>query len=239
MMRRLDRRSAASTTSRVLGARRVARAQGHAGGGLPHRATTRSSRCSTAARTRAGRCRRASSSADSVACPLHNWTIGLADGCAQRARRRLHAALQRCKVDGGAGAARRRKSCATRASAPSNRRTGVSRDHAPPARYCGVGCGVIIESDGAQITGVRGDPDHPANFGRLCTKGSTLHLTAAPHITRQVRALQPHAARQRAAPRCSRSAGTRRWTWRPTASPRIVQQRRPRRGRPLPLAASC
>ena len=44
--------------------------------------------------------------------------------------------------------------------------------------YCGVGCGVIIKSTGAQITGVRGDPDHPANFGRLCTKGSTLHLTA-------------------------------------------------------------
>jgi assimilatory nitrate reductase catalytic subunit len=29
----------------------------------------------------------------------------------------------------------------------------------------------------ARITGVRGDPDHPANFGRLCTKGSTLHLS--------------------------------------------------------------
>ncbi|MEN9462767.1 MAG: hypothetical protein RLZZ355_697, partial [Pseudomonadota bacterium] len=24
--------------------------------------------------------------------------------------------------------------------------------------YCGVGCGVIIESHGPQITGVRGDP---------------------------------------------------------------------------------
>ena len=57
--------------------------------------------------------------------------------------------------------------------------------------YCGVGCGVIIESDGGQITGVRGDPEHPANFGRLCTKGSTLHLTAAPHLTRQARALRP------------------------------------------------
>ena len=57
--------------------------------------------------------------------------------------------------------------------------------------YCGVGCGVLIESDGAQITGVRGDPDHPANFGRLCTKGSTLHLTAAEAITRQDRLLQP------------------------------------------------
>ncbi|HEX2012858.1 MAG TPA: molybdopterin-dependent oxidoreductase [Roseateles sp.] len=56
--------------------------------------------------------------------------------------------------------------------------------------YCGVGCGVIIESDGAQITGVRGDPEHPANFGRLCTKGSTLHLTAAP-VTLRRRLLQP------------------------------------------------
>jgi assimilatory nitrate reductase catalytic subunit len=57
--------------------------------------------------------------------------------------------------------------------------------------YCGVGCGVIIESDGARITGVRGDPGHPANFGRLCTKGSTLHLTAAAHLSPQVRALRP------------------------------------------------
>ena len=57
--------------------------------------------------------------------------------------------------------------------------------------YCGVGCGVIIEHDGAQISGVRGDPDHPANVGRLCTKGSTLHLTAARHVQMQVRALQP------------------------------------------------
>ena len=46
--------------------------------------------------------------------------------------------------------------------------------------YCGVGCGVVIEHDAGAITGVRGDPDHPANFGQLCTKGRTLHLTAAP-----------------------------------------------------------
>jgi assimilatory nitrate reductase catalytic subunit len=57
--------------------------------------------------------------------------------------------------------------------------------------YCGVGCGVIIESEGAQITGVRGDPDHPANFGKLCTKGSTLALTASAPITQQTRLLQP------------------------------------------------
>ncbi len=53
--------------------------------------------------------------------------------------------------------------------------------------YCGVGCGVIIEHDAGRIVGVRGDPAHPANFGRLCTKGSTLHLTAV----RETRALYP------------------------------------------------
>ena len=57
--------------------------------------------------------------------------------------------------------------------------------------YCGVGCGVIIESRGSQITGVQGDPDHPANFGRLCTKGSTLALTASAAVTRQTRLLYP------------------------------------------------
>jgi len=66
--------------------------------------------------------------------------------------------------------------------------------------YCGVGCGVVIESDGEQITGVRGDPDHPANFGRLCTKGSTLHLTATAAITRQARLLQPMRRDRRGAP---------------------------------------
>lgn len=57
--------------------------------------------------------------------------------------------------------------------------------------YCGVGCGVIVQTEGGQITGVRGDPDHPANFGRLCSKGSTLHLTAAPLLQQQARALRP------------------------------------------------
>jgi len=57
--------------------------------------------------------------------------------------------------------------------------------------YCGVGCGVIIESNAGQITGVRGDPAHPANFGRLCSKGSSLHLSASPVMAAQTRLLQP------------------------------------------------
>lgn len=50
--------------------------------------------------------------------------------------------------------------------------------------YCGVGCGVLIQTEGSRIVGVRGDPDHPANYGKLCTKGSTLHLSAASQDTR-------------------------------------------------------
>src|SRR5436305_11300991 len=57
--------------------------------------------------------------------------------------------------------------------------------------YCGVGGGVIVEAEAGRITGVRGDPDHPANFGRLCSKGSTLHLTATPMVRRHERLLEP------------------------------------------------
>jgi len=44
--------------------------------------------------------------------------------------------------------------------------------------YCGTGCGVLIETGAGKITGVRGDPAHPANRGKLCTKGATLALSA-------------------------------------------------------------
>ena len=43
--------------------------------------------------------------------------------------------------------------------------------------YCGVGCGVLLRADGQGGLSVRGDPDHPANFGRLCSKGSALAET--------------------------------------------------------------
>lgn len=43
--------------------------------------------------------------------------------------------------------------------------------------YCGVGCGVVVDSDAAGAWRVRGDQDHPANFGRLCSKGSALGET--------------------------------------------------------------
>src|SRR3954462_14699466 len=39
--------------------------------------------------------------------------------------------------------------------------------------YCGVGCGLIAASDGT----IAGDEEHPANRGRLCSKGSALAET--------------------------------------------------------------
>ncbi len=42
--------------------------------------------------------------------------------------------------------------------------------------YCGVGCGVVA-APGPKGVGVSGDASHPANFGRLCSKGSALGET--------------------------------------------------------------
>ncbi len=43
--------------------------------------------------------------------------------------------------------------------------------------YCGVGCGVLATPDGSGGMAIAGDPDHPANLGRLCSKGSALGET--------------------------------------------------------------
>src|SRR6201986_1780743 len=43
--------------------------------------------------------------------------------------------------------------------------------------YCGVGCGVLATPNGSGGAAISGDPEHPANFGRLCSKGSALGET--------------------------------------------------------------
>jgi len=63
--------------------------------------------------------------------------------------------------------------------------------------YCGVGCGLLIETENERIVGVRGDPAHPANAGRLCTKGASLHLTTRP----EYRLLHPELRLSRELPR--------------------------------------
>ena len=40
--------------------------------------------------------------------------------------------------------------------------------------YCGVGCGVLAKRVSDTQVEITGDPDHPANRGRLCSKGSAL-----------------------------------------------------------------
>ncbi|MCJ8314960.1 MAG: molybdopterin-dependent oxidoreductase [Pseudomonadales bacterium] len=45
--------------------------------------------------------------------------------------------------------------------------------------YCGVGCGVNVNKKDNEIT-VKGNTEHPANLGRLCVKGSSLHETLVP-----------------------------------------------------------
>src|ERR1700749_1969357 len=43
--------------------------------------------------------------------------------------------------------------------------------------YCGVGCGVAATPAGEREVAVSGDAAHPANFGRLCSKGAALGRT--------------------------------------------------------------
>jgi assimilatory nitrate reductase catalytic subunit len=60
--------------------------------------------------------------------------------------------------------------------------------------YCGVGCGVRAEIAADGRVSVRGDPAHPANFGRLCSKGSALIET----IDLEGRLLHPQIGERRA-----------------------------------------
>lgn len=40
--------------------------------------------------------------------------------------------------------------------------------------YCGVGCGLIVETRDGEVVNIEGDPDHPINEGSLCSKGASL-----------------------------------------------------------------
>jgi assimilatory nitrate reductase catalytic subunit len=43
--------------------------------------------------------------------------------------------------------------------------------------YCGVGCGVLATKKPSGSVAIAGDPDHPANYGKLCSKGLALGET--------------------------------------------------------------
>ena len=63
--------------------------------------------------------------------------------------------------------------------------------------YCGVGCGVEVkvDEDGVMLTG---DKQHPANFGRLCSKGAALADTLVDTLDGEGRLLHPLIDGQRA-----------------------------------------
>src|SRR3546814_8627384 len=60
--------------------------------------------------------------------------------------------------------------------------------------YCGVGCGVKATSGIGRAVTIEGDPDHPSNFGRLCSKGTHLGET----VGLEGRLLHPMIGKRRA-----------------------------------------
>ncbi|MCX5424325.1 bifunctional nitrate reductase/sulfite reductase flavoprotein subunit alpha [Streptomyces sp. NBC_00078] len=70
-------------------------------------------------------------------------------------------------------------------AAPDSRNAGT-RKVRTVCSYCGVGCGIVLDvglgPDGRRtVLKASGDKEHPANFGRLCTKGATTaDMLAAP-----------------------------------------------------------
>ena len=60
--------------------------------------------------------------------------------------------------------------------------------------YCGVGCGIRATVTGKRQVEIAGDPDHPANRGRLCSKGTHLGET----VGLEGRLLHPMIADKRA-----------------------------------------
>ena len=131
-----------------------------------------------------------------------------------RARRGLRAGLCGRLRDGACTCAKRMFSLASSprrrgpSVSPSATRTTLGsrlRGNDSPAMnsvrttcpYCGVGCGVRVETAGGRIVGVRGDEDHPANRGQLCSKGVSLAAT----LGESGRALFPELRRERGSPR--------------------------------------
>lgn len=60
--------------------------------------------------------------------------------------------------------------------------------------YCGVGCGIRATVTGDRAVRIEGDPDHPANRGKLCSKGTHLGET----VGLEGRLLHPMIGKRRA-----------------------------------------
>ncbi|CAH7217280.1 Nitrate reductase [Vibrio chagasii] len=70
--------------------------------------------------------------------------------------------------------------------------------------YCGVGCGIEVRPTASGKLEVRGDKNHPSNYGKLCTKGAALGDTVTP-IGRLTQPMQRVASGQQLLPWSSAS----------------------------------
>ncbi|MBD3274551.1 MAG: molybdopterin-dependent oxidoreductase, partial [Candidatus Marinimicrobia bacterium] len=59
--------------------------------------------------------------------------------------------------------------------------------HKSVCRYCGVGCGMMVQTRDGKIVGLRGDKENTINNGLLCVKGFYLHKV----VTAENRLKQP------------------------------------------------
>ncbi|MHC1769771.1 MAG: molybdopterin oxidoreductase family protein [Verrucomicrobiia bacterium] len=52
-------------------------------------------------------------------------------------------------------------------------------DRLTTCTFCGVGCGLYLETDGNQVVGVYPSRSHPTNQGRICVRGWHVHEVAS------------------------------------------------------------
>src|SRR5262249_12780370 len=82
-----------------------------------------------------------------------------------------------------------------RTSAIQSRLRGAEVTHSV-CPYCAIGCGLLVFTKGGGPIAIDGNPDSPANQGRLCPKGAnTLQLVANPRRVTTVRYRAPHSDR--------------------------------------------
>ncbi|MCD0504758.1 molybdopterin-dependent oxidoreductase, partial [Bordetella petrii] len=76
--------------------------------------------------------------------------------------------------------------------------TAGERTVASVCCYCGTGCGVRVTARGDRVISVAGDPSHPSNLGKLCSKGLALADTVRRDHARVLRAeWRPERGRER------------------------------------------
>lgn len=74
----------------------------------------------------------------------------------------------------GAGAALLTATGAEAAPRDSERKLKQGKDTYTICPYCGVGCGILMRTEGDVIVNAEGDPNHPINEGSLCSKGASV-----------------------------------------------------------------